>query len=85
MLKKKSKIFIAGHRGMVGSAVLRNLKKGNYKNLITIEKNKLNFLNQNKTLKFIKKKKPDFVIICAAVVGGIEYNRRFKSKFLYNS
>ena len=85
MLTKKSKIFIAGHKGMVGAAVVRKLKKKNYRNLIIVNKKSLNLLNQDKTLKFIQKNKPDFVIICAAVVGGIEYNRKFKSKFLYEN
>lgn len=85
MINKKSKIFIAGHNGMVGSAVLRKLKSNNYKNLITIEKKSLNFLDQKKTKSFLIKKKPDFVVVCAAVVGGIEYNRKYKSKFLYEN
>ncbi len=57
MINKKSKIFIAGHNGMVGSAVLRKLKSNNYKNLITIEKKSLNFLDQKKTKSFLIKKK----------------------------
>ena len=60
MLNKNSKIFIAGHNGMVGSAVLRKLKKNNYKNIIIVEKKKINFLDQNKTFNFIKKKKTRF-------------------------
>ena len=70
-LNRTSKIFLAGHKGMVGSSILRYLKKKNYKNVITINKNKLDLLNQAKTEKFIKKIKPDFVIIAAAKVGGI--------------
>ena len=57
MINKKSKIFIAGHNGMVGSAVLRKLKSNNYKNLINIEKKSLNFLDQKKNKKFFNKKK----------------------------
>ncbi len=85
MLNKNSKIFIAGHKGMVGAAVLKKLKKKKYKNIIIIEKKRVNFLNQNQTFKFLLKTKPDFVIICAAIVGGIEFNRKFKSKFLYEN
>ena len=51
------KIFLAGHNGLVGSAIHRKLIKKNYKNIITIDKKKLNLLNQNKVLKFFKKKK----------------------------
>jgi len=85
MLSKSSTIFIAGHKGMVGAAILRKLKKNRFKNIITIEKKKVNFLNQEKTHKFLKKKKPEYVVICAAVVGGIDYNSKFKSKFLYEN
>ena len=60
-------------------------KKKQFRNIITIDKKKINFLDQKKTLKFLLKKKPDFVVVCAAVVGGIEYNRKFKSKFLYEN
>ena len=85
MLSKSSTIFIAGHKGMVGAAILRKLKKKKFKNIKTIEKKKVNFLNQDKTHKFLKKKKPEYVVICAAVVGGIDYNSKFKSKFLYEN
>ena len=84
-LNKRSKIFLAGHRGMVGSSILRYLKKKNYKNVITINKNKLDLLNQAKTEKFIKKIKPDFVIIAAAKVGGILANENFKADFIYQN
>ena len=57
MLSKNSKIFLAGHRGMVGSAILRKLKLEKYKNLILIEKKKLDLLDQKKVYDFLKKKK----------------------------
>ena len=84
-LNRTSKIFLAGHKGMVGSSILRYLKKKNYKNVITINKNKLDLLNQAKTEKFIKKIKPDFVIIAAAKVGGILANKNFKADFIYQN
>ena len=56
MLTKKSKIFIAGHNGMVGSAIYKKLKKEKFKNIITINKNKLNLLDQKKVNIFLKKK-----------------------------
>ena len=74
MLSKNSKIFLAGHRGMVGSAILRKLKLEKYKNLILIEKKKLDLLDQKKVYDFLKKKKPQVVLIAAARVGGILAN-----------
>ena len=57
MISKKSKIFVAGHKGMVGSAIIRKLKKKGFSRLICCEKKKLDLLNQNKVFKFLKKKK----------------------------
>ena len=56
MINKKSKIFVAGHKGMVGSAIIRKLKKKGFSRLIFCEKKKLDLLNQNKEFKFLKKK-----------------------------
>ena len=85
MILKNKKIFLAGHNGMVGSSILRHLKEKNYKNIITVSKKKLNLLNQRDTEKFIKKIKPDFVIIAAARVGGIMANNKFKANFIYEN
>ena len=85
LVNKKSKIFVAGHRGMVGSAILRYLKKKKYKNIITIDKKKLDLLNQSQTRKFINKAKPDCVLIAAARVGGILANNKFKANFIYEN
>ena len=57
MISKKSRIFLAGHKGMVGSAIYRKLKISGYKNIIVIDKKKLNLLNQYKVFNFLKKKK----------------------------
>ena len=70
-INKNSKIFIAGHNGMVGSAIHKMLIKKGFKNIITVEKKKVNLINQNIVFKFLDKKKPDLVIIAAAKVGGI--------------
>ena len=85
MNKKKTKIFIAGHKGMVGSAILKKLKENNFKKIITVDKKKLNFINQAKTLKFISKIKPDIVIIAAAKVGGITFNNLNRAQFIYEN
>ena len=84
-LNKNSKIFLAGHNGMVGSAILRRFRKKEYRNIFTQEKKKLNLLDQKKTEKYLKKIKPDFVIIAAARVGGIYANNQFKGSFIYEN
>ena len=84
-LNKKTKIFIAGHKGMVGSSIKRKLDNNGYTNIITKNKNKLDLLNQDKTFKFLKKYKPEYVIIAAAKVGGIVANLKYKNKFLYEN
>ena len=85
MISKNSKIFLAGHGGMVGFAILNRLKKDGYKNIIVASKKKLNLLDQIKVEKFLKKKKPKIVIIAAAKVGGIFANNNFKANFLYEN
>ena len=84
-LKKNTKIFLAGHNGMVGSAILRKLHENGFNNIITQNRKKLDLLNQSKTFKFLKKNKPKFVIIAAARVGGIVANIKFKSQFFYEN
>ena len=84
-LNKKSKIFIAGHKGMVGSSVLRYFQKKGYKKLFFKNRNSLNLLDQKKTLRYLKKIKPDFVIIAAAKVGGILVNKEKKAEFIYEN
>ena len=84
-LSKDSKIFLAGHNGMVGSSILRYLKKKNYRNVIVKNRKQLDLLNQEKTEKFFKKNKPDFVIIAAAKVGGILSNDTFKGDYIYQN
>ena len=63
MIDQKSKIYIAGHKGLVGSAILRRLKNLGYKNLIYVEKSRLNLLDQKKVFNFLKRKKPDFIFL----------------------
>ena len=66
MINKKSKIFIAGHKGMVGSAILRKLKSKGFSKIIVCEKKKLNLLNQDKVFKFLKKKKTRYSYYCSS-------------------
>ena len=81
-LLKNKKIYIAGHRGMVGKSLVRFLKKKLIKKLILIDRKKLNLLNYNKVDNFIKKKRPDIIINCAGRVGGILANSSFPTEFL---
>ena len=85
MINTHSKIFIAGHKGMLGSSILRILKKKGYKNLITIDKKKLDLRNQALVQNFFKTKKPDAVIIAAAKVGGIKANMKYPADFIYDN
>ena len=82
MINYKSKIFIAGHKGMLGSAILRVLKKKGYKNLLIIDKKKLDLRNQISVKKYLKLKKPDAIVIAAAKVGGIKANVDYPASFI---
>ncbi len=84
MITKNSKIFLAGHNGMIGSAIYRKLKK-KYKNIITIEKKKLDLRDQSKVFKFLQNIKPQTTIVAAAKVGGIKANNEFKADFIYDN
>ncbi len=84
-IKKKDKIFVAGHKGLVGSAILRELKRKGYKNIITASRKELNLIDQKKVFNFLKKKKPKFVFITAAKVGGIIYNNTKRAEFIYEN
>ena len=85
MISKNNKIFLAGHNGMAGSAILKKLKNTGYKNIICVSKKKLNLLDQKKVENFLKKKNPKVVIIAAARVGGILANNNNKASFLYEN
>ena len=85
MINKNSKIFVAGHNGLVGSAILRKLKREGYRNIITINRSRLDLTNQNKVFNFLKKKKPKFIFIAAAKVGGIYSNNKFKAEYIYSN
>ena len=83
--KKDFKIFLAGHRGMVGSAIKKSLNKNGYQNIVVKSRVELDLTNQYLTHKFLKKIKPKFVILSAAKVGGINLNSKFKHEFIYEN
>ena len=85
IINKFSKIFVAGHKGLVGSAILRRLKYYGFKNILTISKKKLDLRNQNKVDLFFKKNKPDAVINAAAKVGGIYANNKYRAEFIFDN
>jgi len=81
----KSKIYVAGHRGLVGSAILQELKKKGFKKIIIADRKRLDLTNQIEVLRFLKKKKPNFIFIAAAMVGGIYSNKKYKGQFIYEN
>ncbi len=85
MITHKSKIFVAGHKGLVGSAIVRKLISKGYKKILTIEKKKLDLTNQIKVFNYLKKNKPNLIIIAAAKVGGIYSNNTYKADFIYQN
>ena len=85
MINKNSKIFVAGHKGLIGSAIIRRLEELNYKKIYTRSKKDLDLRDQNKVLKYLSKIKPDAVILAAAKVGGIEANNTFRGEFIYDN
>ena len=85
MINLNSKIYVAGHNGLVGGAILRELKKQGYKNLIFASRKQLDLTDQKNVFKFIKDKKPIFIFIAAAKVGGIYSNNKYKADFIYQN
>jgi len=84
-MNKDSKIFVAGSTGMVGSAILRELKKSSFTNIITPNSKQLNLLNQLEVEKFFEETKPDYIFCAAAKVGGIYANDKFSADFIYEN
>lgn len=82
MIDKKSKIFIAGHKGMVGSAIYRNLSASGFTNLLVKAREELDLLNENSVKGFFESEKPEYVILAAAKVGGIQANIEKPAEFL---
>lgn len=84
-MDKNSKIFIAGHKGLVGSAIVRNLKSKGYGNLVTVDKMSVDLRDQYSVDTWFKYNKPDYVFLAAAKVGGIAYNAKAPGDFIYDN
>lgn len=84
-MNKNSKIYIAGHRGMVGSAILRLLKSEGYSNIISRTSSELDLRNQNDVNQFFEEEKPEYVFLAAAKVGGINANNIYRADFIYDN
>src|SRR6056297_3147304 len=84
-MKKKSKIYIAGHTGLVGSSILRNLEAKGYTNFVFTPYPEYDLRNQQQVEEFFKKEKPDYVFLAAAKVGGIVANNTYRAEFIYDN
>lgn len=84
-MEKESKIYVAGHRGMVGSAIVRKLTSLGYTNLLTRTSSELDLRNQQKVTDFFEVEKPEYVFLAAAKVGGIVANNTYRADFLYEN
>src|SRR6187549_1631975 len=84
-MEKDSKIYIAGHRGMVGSAIHRRLKKEGYENFVFSTSDQLDLRDQQAVVDFFTKEKPNYVFLAAAKVGGVLANNTYRAEFLYDN
>ena len=84
-MEKNAKIYVAGHRGMVGSAILRKLQAEGYTNLVIRSSQELDLRNQQAVADFFNSEKPDYVFLAAAKVGGIVANNTYRADFLYEN
>lgn len=84
-MEKQDKIYVAGHRGMVGSAIVRRLQKDGYTNIVTRTSKELDLKEQQAVRDFFAKEKPDVVVLAAAKVGGIHANNVYRAQFLYEN
>lgn len=84
-MEKSAKIYVAGHRGMVGSALMRRLEKAGYHNLVTRTSAELDLRNQAAVANFFAEERPDYVVLAAAKVGGINANNTYRAEFLFDN
>ncbi len=82
---KDLKIYVSGHRGMVGSAIVRRLQALGYRNLLTRTHSELDLLDQSSVNAFLEQEKPDYIVLAAARVGGIQANNTYRAEFLYQN
>ena len=85
MLTKHAKIYVAGHNGMVGSAIVRDLQSKGYTNMVTRSRSELNLLDQAAVHQFLKTEQPDYIFMAAAKVGGIHANNSYRADFIYEN
>ena len=84
-MQKNSLIYVAGHTGLVGSAIVRRLQNSGYTNLLTAPRSQVNLLDQNQTFAFLQRNQPSYVFVAAAKVGGIVGNKNHPADFLYEN
>lgn len=84
-MEKNAKIYVAGHNGLTGSAIVENLRAKGYRNIIGKNHKELDLVNQKATLEFFEKEKPEYVFLCAAKVGGIGANNTYRADFIYQN
>jgi GDP-L-fucose synthase len=84
-INRNSRIYVAGHNGLVGSAIVRRLKLNNYKNILTVDRKYLDLSDQKKVYQFLRKNKPKAIIIAAAKVGGIAANNKYRADFIHEN
>ncbi len=82
-MNKEAKIYVAGHRGLVGSAIVKNLQQKGYTNILTKTHQEVDLINQQETAEFFAKEKPEYVFLAAAKVGGILANNTYRADFIY--
>lgn len=84
-MNKTDKIYVAGHKGLIGSAIIRRLLKDGFKNIVTKEHSELDLCNQSKVSAFFEKEKPDYVFMAAGKVGGVFANNTYRADFIYEN
>ena len=84
-MDKKAKIYVAGHSGLVGSSIVRNLQKRGYTNILGKRSSQLNLTRQSEVEAFFMSERPEYVFLCAAKVGGINANNTYPAEFIYDN
>lgn len=84
-MNKDAKLYVAGHRGLVGSAIVRALRNAGYSNIVTVDKKQVDLLDQQAVATFFAREKPEYVFLAAAKVGGIVANSQYPADFIYEN